>query len=684
MQAIILHGEKAISCKMTLQRLVTVLNHCGKRNITRERIMAYSFFRFLTISDVKEYTLFPYGSQAEEDHTVLGALNTMRWEKRQRTFLRKPGPNADTSLLYGPELRRILDEEVHVTIEKRYCTFSKRIEKKGYPPKWIEVPVHYAELGGKRGGGAGESKYGSLRAVRALLDETHKWSLNMPLEGDGHPAVKGNLTVDASYMGGIPNQRPLEDQETYLPGGRQLVAAQADGRQIKNQQKSTSVSMWVPSTGAGGGQSLRTVFPICEIARPEEPQSLRRALQEACVPEALAAIYRWEQRTEGCPPVEGEPNTLCDHCGLAKWQHCLRAFWLCDGCCLCNTMYEAGEPGSNWLGGKCQGCRLLINELANSWFNHRDTSHHRPRFGAFKNDLFPTLPRGRKAVCMLHGLEKIASWVLCVLHDYLSSRNDCAKALKHLRKWVNHTRTEAEKWTRETTIQHKHSKKEQKDTLVGGRTAKNMFMIGRAYQEDKKNQKRWRKLWGLLPRVEADIEVKEEGPDGKDRLKTTSVVGQDGVERRTAVTERVSDLLRDVLSITRDLLQMTVRSRVIIVVWQELAMKLQCRMVTSLPLRAFAMRYFCRHPSCHYALVHSMDSIREQNAAGDATEGRMLMMEVGEHTHQLHMAYASKACRHSPPQRCYDLLHIGLTLRGLAIRYGYVPVTFSSHASFHH
>ena len=52
----------------------------------------------------------------------------------------------------------------------------------------------------------------------------------------------------------------------------------------------------------------------------------------------------------------------------------------------------------------------------------RDYRQHHKRFDQFPGDLFPLLPRGRKAVCMLHGLEKIASWVVCGVYDYLEER----------------------------------------------------------------------------------------------------------------------------------------------------------------------------------------------------------------------------------------------------------------------
>ena len=90
----------------------------------------------------------------------------------------------------------------------------------------------------------------------------------------------------------------------------------------------------------------------------------------------------------------------------------------------------------------------------------------------------------------------------------------------------------------------------------------------------------------------------------------------------------------------------------------------------------YGKRFFKRHPSCHYCLVHGMDSVMEQNLAGDATEGRMLASEAGEHTHQLHMVWVQQHCRRTPASRSHDLLHTGKLVRGLGCHMGYIPVCY--------
>ena len=160
----------------------------------------------------------------------------------------------------------------------------------------------------------------------------------------------------------------------------------------------------------------------------------------------------------------------------------------------------------------------------------------------------------------------------------------------------------------------------------------------------------------------------EEGPEGS----------LDKVKR----LRKEPNILLQVLVTTRKLLQM-VPYRVKVYDWQEVAMRLQCLMITSRTLGPQAMRWFCRHPTGHYALVHSVDSIKEQNWTGDATEGKFLCMEGGEHTHQVHMGVASKCTRHDPKLRSHDILFWGKLMRGLAIMFGYIPPPTATRASFH-
>ena len=210
------------------------------------------------------------------------------------------------------------------------CTIQNHVVNVRLPGSGGIKPVYFSECGGRRAG-MGQGKVGATEVVESLVKETHKWSLNQPLKGDGHPPIQGSkakVGAGSRYMGGVPNQRALQHQQTYLPGGYQLIAGCADGRQVSNMKKTTMVALWFPSTGAGGGQvggclwqrawsrwwfvqalclrapmlggfapppppntqSLRTVCPIAELAMGETTGALRHVLKRCGVPEALQEV----------------------------------------------------------------------------------------------------------------------------------------------------------------------------------------------------------------------------------------------------------------------------------------------------------------------------------------------------------------------------------------------------------
>ena len=172
--------------------------------------------------------------------------------------------------------------------------------------------------------------------------------------------------------------------------------------------------------------------------------------------------------------------------------------------------------------------------------------------------------------------------------------------------------------------------------------------------------------------------------DDSDRLVMREVV-VDGLPMREPDTRREVDLLRTILQTTRRLLGLAANPVVYVHQWQECAMELHCLMVTAEPVRESGRRFFKRHPTTHFALVHSMDSLKEQNWEGNATEGRLLCLEAGEHMHQLHMNWVQEHCRRTPRYRCHDLLFMGKLVRGLSVTQGFVPVCFHAKkkAEFH-
>ena len=174
----------------------------------------------------------------------------------------------------------------------------------------------------------------------------------------------------------------------------------------------------------------------------------------------------------------------------------------------------------------------------------------------------------------------------------------------------------------------------------------------------------------------------EDGPDGYRVLKMVPGQLLDGTQvmKPTAAPER--DILRRVLLYTRWLLGMIPEPLVSIYEWQTRAMRVQRRMCSG-PLAPYGTSFFVNHPTVHYALVHGCDAIREQNLAGDATEGRFLCMEAGEHHHQDDMETVKSRCRPGAAQRSHDLLMHGKVRRGLSVEAGYVPISFSLRKSFH-
>ena len=178
-------------------------------------------------------------------------------------------------------------------------------------------------------------------------------------------------------------------------------------------------------------------------------------------------MYEWELSTAACPPFVGPPEAVCQRpgCGLEKWKHHVMAFWVCDGACFLHVMYRPGSTKKgtyrSWV-DRCHGCDESMGSLCERWYAHRwrlqtsatarpmhlpspqpkfghkpapapkktsyahpnrpgrrDRTHHKKRMEGYPDMLFPFLPRGRHVICNLHGMEKIASWVVCTLYDFL-------------------------------------------------------------------------------------------------------------------------------------------------------------------------------------------------------------------------------------------------------------------------
>ena len=124
--------------------------------------------------------------------------------------------------------------------------------------------VFYAEIGGWRQG-MQPGEVGLIGVLEALVRELWVWGLNQPKLGDGHPPVVGDYEEGPGYMGGTQNQRDIRHCYMYLPCGKQAVCGLADGRQLACGKKTTLVAVWIPCTGAGGGQ----VYPALPMLHPE-------------------------------------------------------------------------------------------------------------------------------------------------------------------------------------------------------------------------------------------------------------------------------------------------------------------------------------------------------------------------------------------------------------------------------
>ena len=83
-------------------------------------------------------------------------------------------------------------------------------------------------------------------------------------------------------------------------------------------------------------------------------------------------MYQWETDTKDCPPFSGGVLTVCPRCGLQKWKHFVRAFWLCDGSGFISAMYGDEHTGKTWI-GVCQGClaNTSMEVVAERWYAHR-------------------------------------------------------------------------------------------------------------------------------------------------------------------------------------------------------------------------------------------------------------------------------------------------------------------------
>ena len=131
-------------------------------------------------------------------------------------------------------------------------------------PKGPPRRVFYAEMGGRR---EGMEQVGLIGVLQALVRELYTWGLQQPKLGAGYPPVQGDVVEGSGYMGGRHNQRDLCNCETYLPCGKQAVCLLADGRQIHNGKKTTLCAVWLPCSGAGGGQVDPGPCITCDMPR---------------------------------------------------------------------------------------------------------------------------------------------------------------------------------------------------------------------------------------------------------------------------------------------------------------------------------------------------------------------------------------------------------------------------------
>ena len=337
----------------------------------------------------------------------------------------------------------------------------------------------------------------------------------------------------------------------------------------------------------------------------------------------------------------------------------------------CISQSRQGAPG----GQDARDLGMTMQQLACMWYAHR----HFPRvpdYNAYPNDLLPFLPFWRKVVCSLHGSEKVASWVLCCIYDYLlQNHQSIARALV---RWVKKV---DQRWSREEQHNPKKGVAIMRDRMLGGTVAKKIFCYG-PYQTDSVRLAAWNDLMVMLPVVEGDLEVCTHPTDGScPKLARAAEPNPDGTY--PLVTERCRDVLRVAFRTGRQLLRMD--GKVLITAYEDQAMQLH-RVMVSPPLKRYGLTFFERHPTIHFQLVHAPDAMKAQ-AHGyphrRATVGRPAAMEAGENSHLLHALFAGMKCRHSPRGRTEDLLRIQLLLLALEWIDGYVSTSRVRKTGFH-
>ena len=211
------------------------------------------------------------------------------------------------------------------------------------------------------------------------------------------------------------------------------------------------------------------------------------------------------------------------------------------------------------------------------------------------------------------------------------------RAWNKLDAWVQAPQPKGTPWRRNHGKEYK-KKYVKDDTLIGGRAAKIMWLVG-SCEDDAEAQLRYDELYSSLPVVSAHVQVcmgqadaavevsvvlvcgvvsvvlaanKGSGncelapdaclcltlciavqcatyllqvKDANDKLKLRDVVVDGRVVRCEPDTRLVNDLLRDIMDNTRELLGLTPEPLVKVREWQELAMNLQCLMTTAEPVK---------------------------------------------------------------------------------------------------
>ena len=394
------------------------------------------------------------------------------------------------------------------------------------------------------------------------------------------------------------------------------------------------------------------------------------------LPQLLAIVRQWEMATYLCPLVLGMDDAICGRCQLEKWKHYLLPLFECDGSGLVSILHLPKEDRRTWRCG-CKGCKEQMNmpKLARMWYAHR----HFPRvddFGAYPNDLFPTLPFWRKCLCSLHGNEKVGSWLLCGIIDFLLANHPAIAA--QMVRWVKKVDPT---WSRQEVHNPKTGVAIKRDRMLGGTVAKKIFCYG-PYCTNQVRLQAWNELVAMLPAVEGDFEVCTRPTDGTcPKLARGTDPSADG--SHPLVTEHCRDVLRVAFRAGRRLLRMD--SEVVITTYEEQAMQLQ-RVMVSGPLGQYGCPFFERHPTIHYQLVHAPDIMKAQQHGYPhrrAVVGRLIANEAGENTHLLHALFAGMKCRHSPAGRTEDLVRLQLLLLALEWKDGYVCTSRVRKAGYH-